>query len=187
MRVRLGLALGLFLLPSAAAALSPGHRWRIYRAEADDKAEVCYPADLLHVRHDEHSWSNTWLMGPDDAEVIVQSRSDKYTTLSEEMKNSIEIDTSPGYPPPEFIGDEPKADYKVIFKITRRIVKPDWYLYTGENKKFILYVWRHRVDHAFKGFWMVYPKSNAAAWKGIPERLRACFKSLGPITNPNWR
>lgn len=185
MRIRLGLVSGLLLLSSAASAAPPRHHWRIYRAQPDFKVEVCYPADLLRVRHDEHRWANTWLMGPDGGEVIVESRSDKYTTLQEELKNSLAFDTEPADKPAKIWGDPATPDYTITVRIAKKIVRPDWYLYIGENKRIIKYVWKQYMDHAFKGFWLMYYKSHATAWKGVPEQMRACFKSLGPITNPN--
>ena len=185
MRVRRGLAALLSLLVTAASAAPPQqHRWQTYRAQADLKVEVCYPADLLRVHHDQQEWDNTWLMGPDGGEVLVDSRSEKYTTLSKELNRSIDYFTNP-YPIVKHSGDDAVMDYSRTVKIIKKTVRADWYIFTGENKKIVVYSWRYYVDHAFKGFDIIYPKSNAAAWAGIPERMRACFKSLGPITNPN--
>jgi len=123
-------------------------------------------------------------MGPDGGEVLVDSRSEKYTTLQEELKNSLAFNTEPAAKPAKIWGDPATPDYTLTVKIIKKIVRPDWYLYIGENKRITEYVWRHYVDHAFKGFSIMYYKSHAEAWKGVPERMRACFKSLGPITNP---
>ena len=187
MRIRLGFLSGLLLLSATASAAPSHHRWRIYRDSRDANAEVCYPADLLRVRHDEHDWANSWLMGPDGGEVIVESRSDKYTTLQEELKNSLAFNTEPAAKPAKILGDPATPDYTLTVKITKKIIKPDWYLYIGENKRINTYVWRQHIDHTFRGFSLMYYKSHAAAWKGVPEHMRACFKSLGPITNPNLR
>jgi hypothetical protein len=184
MRIRLGLLSGLLLLSTTAPAAPSHHRWRIYRDGPDANAEVCYPADLLRIRHDEHRWTNTWLMGADEAEVLVESRSDKYTTLQKELEYSLAFDTEPAAKPAKIWGDPATPDYTLTVKITKKSVKPDWYLYIGENKTIITYVWRYHVDHAFKGFQIIYPKSHKASWEGVPERMRACFKSLGPMTDP---
>lgn len=184
MRTLLGLASGLLLLSATATAAPPRHHWRIYRAHPDLKAEVCYPADLLRVHHDKDEWANTWLMGPDDAEVALESRSDKYTTLRKELSHSLLENTTPSARPAKVPGYPAVPDYSLTVTVTKSIIKPNSYTYIGENRKIVIYVWRYYVDHAFKGFTIIYPKSNASTWKGIPEKMPECFKSLGPITNP---
>ena len=91
MLVRLGSVLALFLLCEAAGAASSRHHWRIYQADPDIKVSVCYPADLLHVHHNNKNEGEIDLSGAEGAEVLVNGRPDKYTTLKDELSYSIAV------------------------------------------------------------------------------------------------
>jgi hypothetical protein len=180
------LTAGLLVCSASASAAHQRHNWRVYQADPDMRAQVCYPADLLHIHHNKKDEGLIDLVGADDAEVLIGGRSDKYTTLRAELRYSLGVSTSgpswvhesgPGLTPLHW-DDTPQL------KVTSSIVTKNSYLYVAENARTVLIEWGIHVDHAIKQLLIIYPKSRAAAWKGVPEHMRSCFKSLGPITNP---
>lgn len=186
MRLRLSLIMALLLLCEPAGSASARRHWRIYQHDPDIKISVCYPTDLLRTRPDTEYKGWIDLNGAGGATVLLNGRPDKYTTLKDEMRHSIAEfsggprwihDPGPGLTPLRFY-NSPRM------KITSSMVTQDSYLYVMEDKKEVIIDWAIHVDHAIKDLFISYPKSRAAAWKGVPERMRSCFKSLGPITNP---
>lgn len=174
------------LLFSASASAAQQHKWRRYTADEDTKAQVCYPADLLHVHHNVKDEGAIDLEGAGDAEVLLLGRPDKYTTLRAELRYSLGEATSgprwihqsgPGLTPLVW-DDTPRL------KVTSSIVTKKSYLYVAENAQTVEVEWGIHVDRAIKKLLIVYPKSQAVKWKGVPEHMRSCFRSLGPITNP---
>lgn len=177
---------GGFLLAAPVSAVNQRHHWRLYNADPDMRAQVCYPADLLRVHHNKEGEGEVDLVGADDAQVLIGGRRDQYTTLRAELRYSLGVFTSgPGYVHESGPGLTPLHwDDTPQLKVTSSIVTPESYLYVAENAQTVLIDWGIHVDHAIKQLLVVYPKSRAAAWKGVPEHMRSCFKSLGPITNP---
>ena len=186
MHGRFSLLSGL-LLSVAAPAAPPRHSWRIYKADPDLKAEVCYPADLLRPHHNRKNRGVIDLIGSGGAEDLVEARPDKHTTLRDELRYSLGwvTDQAPRVLHVEGNPGIVREDYAPAMKVISSLVKTDFFVYTAEDNKMIQYEWRSHLDHAYKGLLIIYPKSRAAEWKGVPERMRACFRSLGPITDPN--
>jgi hypothetical protein len=185
MRIRLILALGLTLFSASAAAASLRHRWRIYRADPDLKVSVCYPADLLHSHHDENDPGVVSLAG-DDAHVFILAHPDKYTDLKSELDHSLAEnsggprwihETGPGITPLHYV--------KIPqMRLKSSIVNRKFYLYEADDGNDIIIEFAIHVDHAIKIMEIQYPKAHALAWRGVAERMRSCFKSFGPVTNP---
>ena len=186
MFLRLTLFITLLLLCESSGAASSRRHWRIYQADPRTKVSVCYPTDLLRTHPNKEYKGWTDLEGAGGATVLLNGRPDKYTTLKGEMRYSIAEssggprwihDPGPGLTPLRFF-NFPKM------KITSSVVNQDSYHYVMEDKEEVLISWGIHIDHAIKSLLISYPKSHASAWKGVPERMRSCFKSLGPITNP---
>lgn len=146
-------ALGLILISVAATGAAPRHRWRIYKADPDLKVEVCYPADLLHVHHNKKNEGSIDLTGAGDAEVLIEARPDKHTTLRDELRYSLGWTTEPA---PRFLHVEGnpgivREDDTPPMKITSSIVKADFYIYTAENNKMIEYEWKAHLVMPIRG------------------------------------
>lgn len=189
MRLGLSLVIALLLLCDSAGATSGRRQWRLYQPDPDSKISVCYPSDLLHVHRNKEykAYKDLFdLTGADGATVLAGGRPDKYTTLQDQMRSSItEFSGGPRWIHDPGPGLTPLRFYNIPrMKITSSMVTRDSYLYVMENREEVITEWGIHVDNAIKTLFISYPKSHASAWKGVPERMRSCFKSLGPITNP---
>lgn len=186
MLVRLGLV-SILVLTGGSASATSGHRhWRVYEANPDIKVSVCYPTDLLHTRRNKEYEGWIDLSGHGGATVFLNGRPEKYVSLKDQLEHALDQlpggpryihESGPGLTPVHYF-DIPRK------KITSSIVKPEWYLYVAEDKNEVLVDYGIHVDHAIKQLSITYPRSKKAEWRGVAERMRSCFKSLGPITNP---
>lgn len=179
-----------FLLLSAAALLFepvsaavPRHRWRVFKADPKFKAQTCYPADLLRVRHSREGND----LAADDGMVMADiiARSDQIGSMRSDLVRTLSLNSDP---PPRYWpdADDPLNMYEdntPAMRIVKKIVRKDFYMVVKKNKLYVEYTWETHVDHSFKQFTVQFPTPRAAAWRGVPEKMWSCFRSFGPVAH----
>lgn len=170
---RIAILLAATLLVPLHPAEAQKRVWRTYVGTPSDKVSVCYPADLLRPHRNRKGDDKIDLSspaGPTGGEVLIfgrpEKRADRGTTVQDEFEYSLHEEAT------------------MHSKILRRELKPDAFFLVSEATGLITYAWGVQVDHSVKQLHISYPAARAAQWKGVPERMRACFRSLGPITDP---
>jgi hypothetical protein len=147
--------------------------WRTYVGDPSSKVSVCYPTDLLRPHLHRKARNEVDLISPagvTEGEANIWGRPDKRvdrgTTVQDEFEYSL---------------NQEKRDHA---KILHKELNPDSFFYVSKVTGLITYVWGVHVDRSVKQLQITYPAAQAARWKSVPEHMRACFHSLGPITDP---
>ena len=146
--------------------------WRTYVGNPSSKVSVCYPGDLLvpYRNRKHHEIDLASPAGPNEGEAILfgrpDKRADRGTTVQDEL---------------EYALNQEKMTHS---RILHKEFTPESYFYISKADGSLTYAWGVHVDRSVKQLLVTYPAARAAQWKGIPERMRACFRSLGPITDP---
>jgi len=146
--------------------------WRTYEGDPSSKVSVCYPSDLLapYRNRKRHKIDLASPGGSTEATAILFGRPDKRgdrgTTVPDELEWALNQEKS------------------TRARILQKEVTPESYFYISTGDGSLDYGWGVHVDHSVKQLFVSFPVARAAQWKGVPERMRACFRSLGPVTDP---
>jgi hypothetical protein len=147
--------------------------WRTYVGEPSSKVSVCYPSDLLapyRSRKRRHEIDLASPAGPSEGSAILfgrpDKRADRGTTVPDELQYAL--------------NQEKMTHARILHKEST----PDSYFYISKDNGSLTYAWGVHVDRSVKQLLVSFPAAKTAQWKGVPQRMRACFRSLGPITDP---
>jgi hypothetical protein len=155
--VMLGSSLG-----SASSQLAAGadHIWKSYINVRFHYA-ICYPEDLLIPQGEPPNSDGQKFLAKDGAQLIVFGRNN---ALGESVKDVLAVTAS------RLTG--------ASGKVTHQVLKPNWFVVSGQNGHTVFYA-RTRYDHdQFKSFELTYDRSAAAVYEPLIGRLTSCFADI---------
>ena len=157
-------ALGLGVCESgllrAQEVATDHHAWKFY-ANVRFNYGVCYPEDLLIPQGEAQNSDGQKFLAKDGASLVVYGQNN---SLNEPLKDALQDTAS------RLAGKSGKVTYKVI--------KPTWFVVSGQNGQKVFYAKTLYSHDQFKSFELVYDNSTAALYEPVIRRLNACFVDL---------
>lgn len=137
------------------------HSWKFY-ANVRFNYGVCYPEDLLVPQGEAPNGDGQKFLAKDGANLVVYGQNN---ALNEPLKDALEDTAS------RLAGKSGKVTYKVI--------KPTWFVVSGQNGQKVFYAKTLYSHEQFKSFELVYDSSASAIYEPVVRRLNTCFTNLG--------
>jgi hypothetical protein len=153
-------AVSLVLL-NAQAPAADRHTWKVY-ANVRFQYSICYPQDLLVPQGEAENSDGQKFLAKDGAKLLVFARNN---ALHETLKDALEDTRS------RLTGASGKVTYKVI--------RPDWFVVSGENGKSVFYAKSLYAHDQFKSLELTYDSDASAVYKSVVTRLAGCFANTG--------
>ena len=156
----------IVLLALASGALqsqeqAAGHdTWKVY-TNVRFNYKICYPDDLLIPQGEAANSDGQTFLAKDGAKLLVFGRNN---ALNQTLKNALD-DTAA-----RLAGRSGKVTYKVM--------KPGWFVLSGQDRETMFYAKMLYADDQFKSFELTYGSSQSAIYKPVAGRLTGCFASL---------
>jgi hypothetical protein len=148
------------VIPLAAQAPEASrHVWKIY-TNVRFQYSICYPQDLLVPQGEAENSDGQKFLAMDGAKLLVFGQNN---ALNESVKDAIE-DTSS-----RLAGASGKVTYQVI--------KPGWFVVSGQNGKSIFYAKTLYAHDQFKSFELTYNEAESSVYKPVAARLARCFEN----------
>jgi hypothetical protein len=155
--VALGFSVGRVVLLNAQAPQTDRHTWKVY-TNVRFRYSICYAQDLLVPQGEAENADGQKFLSKDGATLIVFGQNN---ALNQSLKDALEQTAS------RLAGASGKVTYKVI--------KPDWFVVSGNNKQSVFYAKTLYADEQFKSFELTYDGSASSVYKPVITRLAACF------------
>jgi|GEM_PF-515469 len=152
-----GFGAGSIVPLQSQGAAPDGHVWKVY-TNVRFKYSICYPQDLLVPQGESDNTDGQKFLAKDGAQLIVYGRNN---ALHDSLKDALE-DTSS-----RLAGASGKVTYKVI--------RPGWFVVSGENGQSVFYAKTMYSHEQFKSFDLTYDSGASSVYKPVVTRLAACF------------
>jgi hypothetical protein len=153
-------SLGLVLL-NAQAPVANHHTWKVY-TNVRFQYSICYPQDLLVPQGEAENSDGQRFLAKDGARLLVFGQNN---ALHETLKDALE--------------DTGSRLAGASGKVTYRVIKPDWFIVSGENGKSVFYAKTLYARERFKSFELTYDRDTSAVYKPVVTRLAGCFANTG--------
>ena len=151
------MVVGLVAIASAATAAPGDHAWRTY-ANVRFAYQICYPADLLKPQPEADNNDGRVFTGANGAKLTVWGN------------NALQT-----------VAEAAQASAQRLGSVSYKVVKPDWYVLSGNQDGKIVYLKSRRSGDKFESFELRYPAQANAAWAPVVARIGACLRGLdGP-------
>src|SRR5215831_3050778 len=132
------------------------HAWKTY-TNVRFHYSICYPDDLFVPQGESANSDGQRFVAKDGGEFIVFGN---YNALNESPKKTF-ADTAAS-----LAGPSGKGTYKVL--------KPNWFVVSGQNGPIIFYAKTLHSHDTFKSFELTYDGSAAAVYEPLIRRIAAC-------------
>ena len=147
------------MVPVAAQAPEASrHVWKVY-TNVRFQYSICYPGDLLVPQGEALNGDGQKFLAKDGAKLVVFGQNN---ALNESLKDALEDTAS------RLAGASGQVTYKVI--------KPGWFVLSGQNGKSIFYAKMLYTHDQFKSFEITYDASESSVYKPVVARLARCFE-----------
>ena len=155
----LGLGAGI-VLPRAPVLAADNHTWKVY-TNVRFQYSICYPEDILVPQGESENSDGQKFLAKDGAKLIVFGRNNP---LNEQVKDAFE-DTASRLAGPG--------------KVTYKVIRPGWFVVSGENGNSLFYAKTLYAHEQFKSFELNYDSSASTVYKPVLTRLAGCFVNTG--------
>jgi len=153
-------AIATSALPSVAQQPADPHTWMTY-ANVRFQYTICYPEDLMVPQGESENSDGQKFLANDGGQLIVFGSNN---ALNEPLKNAFAATAL------RLAGTSGKVTYKLL--------KPDWFVVSGQNGPTVFYAKRLYSHGQFKSFELTYDGSAAAVYEPLIRRLAMCFADL---------
>lgn len=143
--------------PHTSEMSQPPAYWKTY-TNVRFNYELCYPPDLLVPQGESANSDGQKFQSKDDASLIVYGQNN---VLNRSLKDALEDVAS------RLAGSSGKVTYRVL--------KPNWFVVSGQNGQKLFYAKTLYSHNQFKSFELVYDSSTAAVYDPVVRRLNSCF------------
>lgn len=153
-------ALAALAIPRACTAQTPAavhHNWKTY-TNVRFQYSVCYPDDLLVPQGEAENSDGQTFLAKDGAKLVVFGRNN---ALNQSLKEAFEDTAS------RLSGSSGKVTYK--------LVKPSWFVVSGEKGQTVFYAKMLAADQMFKSFEITYDSKLSTTYSPVVSRLASCF------------
>jgi len=146
--------------PAKASHSLPDHVWKVY-TNVRFQYKICYPEDLLVPQGEAENSDGRRFVAKDGGKLIVFGQNNALDeTLSDRFEDTVS----------RLAGASGAATYKVI--------KPNWFVASGQNEQTIFYTKTLLGHQQFKSFELTYNKSTSGVYKPVIGRIVSCFADL---------
>ncbi|HKD28406.1 MAG TPA: hypothetical protein VKC66_21205 [Xanthobacteraceae bacterium] len=155
-------ALGLATVASSGGLeqTAAPHAWKTYTNVRFQYA-ICYPEDLLVPQGESDNSDGQKFLANDSGQLVVFGSNNG---LNQPLKNNLAATAS------RLAGTSGKVTYKLL--------KPDWFVISGQNGPIIFYAKVFFSRGQFKSFELTYNGSAASVYEPLIRRLAVCFADL---------
>jgi hypothetical protein len=136
------------------------HLWQSYTNVRFQYA-ICYPADLLVPQGESPNSDGQKFLAKDGAQLLVFGRNN---ALDESLGDVL------AHTKARLADTQGRVTYKVL--------KPNWFVISGQNDQTIFYAKTLYSHDQFKSFELSYNRSTAAIYQPLIGRIAACFTDL---------
>jgi hypothetical protein len=147
---------------SARGSAASDHIWKSY-TNVRFQFTICYPEDLLVPQGEAPNSDGQKFQAKDGGQLIVFGQNN---ALDESLSDKLH------YTATRLKGASGKITYEVI--------KPNWFVVSGQSGQTIFYAKTFYSRNQFKSFELSYNQSTAAVYEPWIGRLSACFADLAP-------
>ncbi len=148
------------VVPLAAQAPEASrHVWKVY-TNVRFQYSICYPQDLLVPQGEAENSDGQKFLAKDGAKLLVFGQNN---ALNESLKAALE-DTAT-----RLAGASGKVTYKVV--------KPGWFVASGQNGPSIFYAKTLYAHDQFKSFELTYDGAASSVYQPVVARLARCFEN----------
>ncbi len=148
------------VIPLAAQAPEASrHVWKVY-TNVRFQYSICYPGDLLVPQGEAENSDGQKFLAKDGAKLLVFGQNN---ALNESLKDALEDTAS------RLAGASGKVTYKVI--------KPGWFVVSGQNGPSTFYAKTVYAHDQFKSFELTYDGAESSVYKPVVARLVRCFET----------
>jgi len=152
----------VMLTSGSAQECDAGHHvWKSYTNVRFQYA-ICYPEDLMIPQGESPNNDGEKFFAKDGGRLIVFGQNN---ALSESLEDEL-ADTES-----RLAGASGKVTYKVL--------KPNWFIVSGQNGQTVFYARTSYNGEQFKSFELTYNRSAAEVYEPMISRLTTCFTDLG--------
>lgn len=158
--------LALLVLCCTAASAPDHHDWKVYTNEKYEYA-ICYPEDLLAPQGESDAGDGQTFLAKDGAKLIVfGSGGTDVIPLKQDLDGAIS----------DLAG--------ALGKVTYKVVKPHWFVISGQTQRTIFYAKAMYTRDWFKQFTLTYDASQSAIYEPVVKRLTGCFVDTRSVEAP---
>ncbi len=134
------------------------HDWKVY-TNAKYRYSICYPQDLLVPQGEPDAGDGQTFLAKDGAKLVVFAN---YGAEEISLKQRLDWSIS------DLAGKSGNVTYKVV--------KPDWFVVSGQTGKTVFYAKATSTRDKFKEFTLTYDSGQASVYEPVVKRLAAgCF------------
>jgi hypothetical protein len=156
--------LGILISASTAmpvdASAADGHLWKSY-TNVRFQYVICYPADLLVPQGESPNSDGQKFLAKDGAQLLVFGRNN---ALNESLEDIL------AHTKARLADAQGRVTYKVL--------KPNWFVVSGQNGQTIFYAKTRYSHDQFKSFELSYDRSVAEIYQSLIGRIASCFADL---------
>jgi hypothetical protein len=138
------------------------HKWNVY-TNVRFHYSVCYPQDLLSPLGEAENSDGQTFLAKDGAKLVVFGQNN---SLNEPLEDRLTDSAS------RLTGTSGKVTYRVI--------KPAWFVVSGQTGQSVFYAKTLYAGEQFKSFELTYGISESSVYKPIIGRLAGCFVNTKP-------
>jgi hypothetical protein len=153
-------AVAIAATSATGAAQAPLGPWETYTNVRFEYA-VCYPDRLLIPQGESDNGDGQKFLATDGGQLIVYGSNN---ALDESLRERFAATGS------RLAGASGKVSYKVL--------KPDWFVVSGQNGATVFYAKTLYSRGQFKSFELTYSESAAAIYEPVVRHLAGCFADL---------
>jgi hypothetical protein len=157
LRVAFLVSLVMMSSTSVRASETNDHVWKSY-INVRFQYTICYPEDLMVPQGESPNNDGQKFLAKDGAQLLVFGQNN---ALGESLKDAL-TDTESRLAGP-------------FGNVTYKVLKPNWFVLSGQNGQTVFYAKAHYNLDQFKSFELTYNLSSAAVYEPLITRLAACF------------
>ena len=136
-----------------AGASADHHTWKVY-TNVRFQYSICYPGDLLVPQGEAENSDGQKFLAKDGAKLLVFGQNN---SLNKSLKDTLE-DTASRLAGPSG-------------RVTYRVIKPDWFVVSGQNGQSVFYAKTLYAHEQFKSFEITYESGSSNVYKPVITRL----------------